>query len=751
MKKKGVISATLVLVMIVTLLGSLVVTPVSATEDIVVPSISDPIPEGDILNGEGDFNSPSDLNRWKSNYTGQTMTYLEDDNGGCVRFGGILLNNYGFRYTPSTTVTPGLYKITIYIRTAKPNAFSYNRLYIKDVGGNTYIFKLYPTNEWLKGEFYLDLKQNIQYIDIFGGPSAGYVQTYVVDNLSMVPVTSIPAGASDSAGTLMGTSSEAYEIDKGLYEDLIYEPYDAEKNAQYAVQGITINQDADSYATGLAGMTEKAIRDQALNIANTHITDYVFCVNNRSSTYPTDVWPDIAEKYYIKNEGGISVDYTQNSYVLGAYNTFIRDGIDGYKIMLDELPKHNINPWISIRMNDIHGNESSLRHLLSSTYFDHPEWFRVRYDSKISVKGWGGLDKALDYGQEAVREYFLSYIEETLDRYDMYGLELDYKRNISLFQYGKEYPGIEILNDFMRDVQKLVARAEIKHGHAIKIAVIIAPEYETNVDLGLDVLTWVDEGIVDRVIIKSDYDTTYNDIPIKLWDTLLSPYNVELCAGIEYLLDTMGGKLAGVPTYETLAAACANYLSQGADNIYLYNYYGGLGKSYSDEEKVTSQDSNIGLKSDMGYWNMITTMGSYEKLMLSNRRMVLTYNDTQVYWHDQFRPLPLSIMKGNTRTLSMSIGDVYEGCKLTFKFSAPDACTEEGKIPTVVINGIEVKYIGYESNPLGLISNRVLMYEVPTELNDDMYLSADITANEYTLIQYAEIYVDATNAVAPAK
>lgn len=74
----------------------------------------------------------------------------------------------------------------------------------------------------------------------------------------------------------------------------------------------------------------------------------------------------------------VSVNY-KNTFAKKAYEIFHEKNLDMYKIWISALRQVGIKPWISIRVNDCHGNfmETDLRK--SKYVSDHPELWRIRH------------------------------------------------------------------------------------------------------------------------------------------------------------------------------------------------------------------------------------------------------------------------------------------------------------------------------------------------------------------------------------
>ncbi len=431
--------------------------------------------------------------------------------------------------------------------------------------------------------------------------------------------------------------------------------------------GVIINQDASVIAK--AATNAEGYKNYALTFKDTQVTDYVISLNSVSA------------------------------------------GLAHVKALCDTFPTVGINAWLSFRMNDAQDTSVEPSSLLGDFINKNPNYKRVKHG--INTNKY--FNNCLDYTYEAVRKNMLGLINTALSNYDCYGIELDFQREIWLWYTGGEYNGIAILNDFMRDVDRLTKTYSAKYGHDIKIAVRCASDLLTNYEFGLDLGTWAAEGIIDQVSPTGRYSTTDNDIPVRLWASFAKPYGITVAPCIEKnIIPATGGK-TGTQTVETINAAAANFLSQGADKIYLFNYHTGK---------------------DADFTTVVNNVASLDKLMTLNRKMILTYSDTHQRWTKSNAQLPLDIAKNNTKAIRIPVGEIPAGATVTLKFSTSAAQTTN---PTVYVNSDVATYVGTET--CSYTSDTLLVYTVPATAQDDTYILAEITPSVATTIRYAEVYV----------
>ncbi len=511
--------------------------------------------------------------------------------------------------------------------------------------------------------------------------------------------------------------------------------------------GIIYNQDADSliHNVGKRGckLTVEGMKNYASQFRGSHMTDIMLQLNNSCASYPSKVITDLVQKYHQKLENGIEVDYTDNFWTSGAHHIFETLGIDHIAIEIETFREIGINPWISFRMNDIHDHDKETSFLLPDYFHEHPEIRRVKYHPEFIQTN---ADRNRDYGLKFVRDMMLAFMNEALDRYDAYGVELDFQREIEVFANGNEHDGMEIMNQFIRDVHALCGKYGEKYGHKMKLAVRVAPEVEQNYDYGLNVMQWVQEGLIDLVTIAGRFESNDNDMPVKLWKTLLAPYNVELAACIEMNILPHFGRRPIVPNMETFAACAASAYSQGADKIYMYNYFQGFENPRLDEvEPDYSCDANVSVESMAAFYKLF---GDFGKVLERDRRHIISVNDRLVPWkrHRGYAQLPVSFERN--REFKITVGKIPEGADTTVRLGFEDTEKAIECPPRMFVNSEACTYLGYEEDKR-FSGKTVLCYSVPKSAyksNIFVYLIANdkqMERKESATVDYLEVYIKA--------
>ncbi len=335
------------------------------------------------------------------------------------------------------------------------------------------------------------------------------------------------------------------------------------------------------------------------------------------------------------------------------------EGVDYSARVAKRCRHHGISPWISLRMNDVHYN-NNLEHPFHSEFWRKPELFRQGDP--------GYYARALDFAHPEVRDHYRALITETLERYDIDGLELDFLREPYLFSKGKEQQGRQILTEWLRDIRTLVDAAAKRRGHAVKLGVRVPSSPVTAIKLGLDAPAWAKENLVDLVVIAPRWATLEFDMPLGKWRELLGD-RITLAGGLEALCRSSPGAAAHTVTHEDATGAAVAVLSGGADVVYLFNYFQ---SRWSIPE----------------YQRMLKSFSSIEILRKLPRRHTITYRDVTAPGENYRAPLPAS---GTQFSFSLPLGPApVAGWQVETVIEFASQPSQE-TLPIVSINGVAGK------------------------------------------------------------
>jgi hypothetical protein len=353
------------------------------------------------------------------------------------------------------------------------------------------------------------------------------------------------------------------------------------KHEYVTMTDLYINEDNQSFYNSRpeCEMTHEGV-DRVVDVATQFpVTGIAFCVNVQRALYESKVW----ETFY----GDYDPDKGEEQPALwrrhGARNLWLlaQRGIDHHARWLARCEHHGIEGWLSMRMNDCHGLKEYCqdqqgvpqthwtRHWPSIWWRNHPELRRAPYRDERSWEG------AFDYTHQSVRQHHMALIRELLERYDMFGLELDWMRWGMMFAPGKEQAGLAILTQFMRQTRELANESAMRVGHPVQLAVRLPSEPASCLAMGYDILRWADEGLIDRVILSSFLGNANFDYPIDIWRRLLGS-KIKLIANVEPIASAYPGvremSHSRVISNAITMGAAASAIHRGVDGIHLFNH-----------------------------------------------------------------------------------------------------------------------------------------------------------------------------------
>ncbi len=465
--------------------------------------------------------------------------------------------------------------------------------------------------------------------------------------------------------------------------------------------GTVVNCDSDFlwYIYEGNGKTTKNARQQMIDYvdsyANHGISDMVYCIFCQSSVTPTEKWTWFGEKVNWTKEGGFPVDYdnVETDYssqrLAPYYEYYTNSDIDPVEVILEETKAQNMNAWLSFRMNDCHSSNEQTSFLRGREFYtlDGEE-------TKVSGNRNAYFDECFNYESEIVRNKMLAYLTEQINRYDMDGIELDFTREMTCFNYwtaDDDYYCL-IMDDFIKAVKKIIdARAkELKHD--VKLSVRLFRDIEQCKVFGFDAKNWVDNGYVDVLCPAPRWGTSDSDMPIASWVEMCKDKGVEVWAGQELILsvdkvpsEEFEGEDNAFQTAESAKALASSYYSAGADKAYLFNYFNTL-------DMFAYQS----LSREIPIWEGVS---SPEKANEGVRANVVTYQELDTvpkgYEKNQYNPLPLEIE--NDTKFNIQLGEILDTDEITIYFVF-NGVTKDNN-PTVKLDGVEFTLDLNDKNP----------------------------------------------------
>ena len=228
------------------------------------------------------------------------------------------------------------------------------------------------------------------------------------------------------------------------------------------------------------------------------------------------------------------------------------------EVLVNECHQRGMAAFISLRMNDCHDGQHGPGTLpnpeLATFKRQNPDWL-------IEDLDWWS---ALNFTHPRVRALRLRTIEEFFDRWDFDGIELDWLKHTLYFPRGTERENAHYLTEFMQSVRESLQRRAQRRGRPIELAVRVPERLSWCENGGFDVARWVDEDLVDMLIVGQ----SLTDLPtLGEFHELSTKRHVPV-----YPCITPFGNGYRVSPDEVIRGSASNLWADGADGLYMGNW-----------------------------------------------------------------------------------------------------------------------------------------------------------------------------------
>ncbi len=243
---------------------------------------------------------------------------------------------------------------------------------------------------------------------------------------------------------------------------------------------------------------------------------------------------------------------------------FAEQGTDPLEIVTEHCRKEGIEIFATLRMNDVHDSSDRFSVLGSKFKRKHRKALFGTSRKPPPYGYWSGAD----FSWKVIRNMTFQVLEEMASNYDLDGLELDFWRHPPYFKtyaWGKPVTReeTESITRLMRRVRRMADDRGRERGRPLLIAVRVMDSPELNQAMGLDLVTWLKEDLVDLVIV--------GEVALAPWEEtirLAHRYGVPVYPCIRR---SMVGEERGSP--ESFRAQALTAWKKGADGIYLFNLF----------------------------------------------------------------------------------------------------------------------------------------------------------------------------------
>ncbi|TAE32618.1 MAG: glycoside hydrolase family 18 protein [Cytophagales bacterium] len=336
-----------------------------------------------------------------------------------------------------------------------------------------------------------------------------------------------------------------------------------------------------------------AIHRYVDTLADNGIDTFIINANASRAWYPSKTIPTILEGYTRGNREffrghaicqGITEPEAVEAFLdsmvpfMNRYQDLLNAGVDWLAETATACRQRQVSPWVSIRMNDMHGHMN-----FEGSFFN--VLLLKQKEMRLKNSSYGDQNylyrQGLNYEKKEVRDFMFAQIREVVEDYDFEGLELDWWRQPLCCEPNASPQTVRTITDWIREIRALTKRRAKQTGRPYPLSLRIPARLDLLRSIGLDVPTLCREGLVDLVCPSGFYCTTW-DMP---HDTLraqlgdrVAIYGV-LEDGVNTLptLDKARGQtqsMRRLPASPALIAGnAAGKLALGADGIEWFNFF----------------------------------------------------------------------------------------------------------------------------------------------------------------------------------
>jgi hypothetical protein len=199
-----------------------------------------------------------------------------------------------------------------------------------------------------------------------------------------------------------------------------------------------------------------------------------------------------------------------------------------------------------------------------------------RADNPDEIARFRGLSRfAYDFGKKEVRDYKLALATEAIENYDTDGFDWDFCRFPRLFKPGASRDSAPLMTELLRSIRKSLDEKSRKVDLPLQLSVRVPPTFELALGSGLDVRTWIDEGIID-ILIAGVVHSSMNRVPVEEYAEAANGTGIQVIAqnvglfwfGRPYSAGVLFHE-PNVFTTEMCCASAATYWQASVDGIYL--------------------------------------------------------------------------------------------------------------------------------------------------------------------------------------
>ena len=639
---------------------------------------------------------------------------------------------------------------------AKSGQNAYGSIEIKKYGSVDEKFYVITAGYSQENEL-LDLKMTYADLSLM---SDGQTKTFSTESIGINDNTACVKAFMMSLKNLMPASQQIE----------IYNPNLVEKN-----KNVFVNIAADGFETNVLkkspNATEDVYRENVRNyvmryLNNTPTGRLSFNVCYKRSVVDSEVFDSVLYNVELdengvatKDDNGNSIktkiDASTSTAMLSYYRDVIERDIDVIEMAITATKECGADAWLSLRMNDNHYNED-------------PNFNSMLSYGRAEELGVNGKRVNLDFTKQPVQNYYLEYIKELCQNYDIDGIELDFLR-AGPYMTTVNADTIAELTSFVKKIRDSVNEIAVQKNKTIELAARVYADEEENLKYGIDAVQWIADGSIDILATGAYYIPTYYKIPIEKWKQSIDIKNTgnnkySLLASADWAvrcdMTAKSGYMMWITLEQLKGFASSNY-QKGADGIYLFNHF-----STSDSGSTTYYvDANGNMTKKEILADKLMGLDSID----SAEKGLRVYVDTDKYT-DRSLVYPKKLTN-SSYTVKLNTGRSAKTGYYTVVIGIDNLDGYEENNFTVTVNGKTTTQIGdvpkksgfnwkvsTETQPVARhvseTAPRVMQFKVndlSTILDGENTIVVTNGSQKPQIVKWLEIHVDSTSSAVPVE
>lgn len=274
---------------------------------------------------------------------------------------------------------------------------------------------------------------------------------------------------------------------------------------------VIINNDGFSAFFSGAFSSREDLEEWVHSYADTDVTAIEWCLGPCGGVYSfgTQVGDVLGENVPEKEWANLRRGDRQAAETV---QRLIAEGNDPLDVVAGQAAEDGIDLFVSMRMDPFYG--ATYENYLNGSFWHENPQLRI-------VDQNGNHHPHLSYAYPEFRQFFLDVLAEAAQR-DIDGINMDFLRHPPFFgfeppliegfraEYGVEPPGPDperwhryrarFMTQFVRDLRAIADEAADRLGHPVRLSARI--DHDQHLEHGLDVETWLDEGLLDLLIVS---------------------------------------------------------------------------------------------------------------------------------------------------------------------------------------------------------------------------------------------------------